>query len=248
MHLINGYAGITGTWLQAASYIQGLPERECYNLVLNVSNPCERLPRESEILRSFNALLLERGEYPINTVADTIFPQRIYREHSLRKLPDVYRDAVFPVLRKKSANRIDTYANRVFWGLDHQGRTISPLIRLIDALQAEMKGNNVKRHRYEMSLSIPGEIPISRNTNTAMGFPCMSHLSFHLDKEKKALICTAIYRSHDYHAKALGNMFGVYRLQKAICEEVKLSPGALVVHSTHAFLGRSIKDFLTGAL
>ena len=56
---------------------------------------------------------------------------------------------------------------------------------------------------------------------------------------------TAIYRSHDYRYKALGNLLGLARLQACVANEVGVQLGTLVVHSIYAYLetGRGRKPF-----
>ena len=54
--------------------------------------------------------------------------------------------------------------------------------------------------------------------------------------ETDILYLTAIYRSHSYVARALGNFLGLADLQAFICNETKLAPGPLVCVSSYARL------------
>jgi hypothetical protein len=69
------------------------------------------------------------------------------------------------------------------------------------------------------------------------GGPCLSHLSFKLFSGRVHL--TAIYRSHDYRYKVLGNLLGLARLQACVSDQVGLPMGSLVVHSTYGFVEKS---------
>ena len=67
-----------------------------------------------------------------------------------------------------------------------------------------------------------------------MGGPCLSHLSFKVINDSVHL--AAMYRSHYYMHRAYGNLLGLARLQAFVAEQVELSPGPLVCHSTMAVL------------
>jgi hypothetical protein len=70
-----------------------------------------------------------------------------------------------------------------------------------------------------------------------MGGPCLSHLSFKYSAG--AVHLTALYRSHEYRYKTLGNLLGLARLQGCVAQEVGAAIGTLVVHSTYAWLAPS---------
>ena len=61
------------------------------------------------------------------------------------------------------------------------------------------------------------------------------HLSFKLHTDDR-LSLTALYRSHFYVQKALGNLLGLSQLMCFIAEQVGLTVGPLVCHSTLAQL------------
>jgi len=67
------------------------------------------------------------------------------------------------------------------------------------------------------------------------GGPCLSHVSLKV-RDRKELLLTAVYRSHHYIERALGNLIGLSRLQAFICNETRLEPGPLVCVSTYAVL------------
>lgn len=236
MKLIRNCSGITETWIAALRHLYyDRQSRSEYNLVLHIEDINAQSNRSLDILHRFDALLKEQGEYSLNTVADTIFPYQLYIQHGIERLPSIYIDQVFPIIRKTHRNSRGTYALRIFKGINHEGEEVRPLDLLINALRTENNPKG-KKHRFEMALSFPGEIPISCNIRSAMGFPCLSHLSFHLDDSRQLLLCTAFYRNHDYYRKTLGNIYGISRLQTAICRAVGLRPGPLTIHSTFAEL------------
>ena len=51
------------------------------------------------------------------------------------------------------------------------------------------------------------------------------------------LSLAAVYRSHDYFHKALGNFVGLSRLLSYVCSKTGHAVGTLTCHSAYAFLG-----------
>jgi thymidylate synthase len=68
------------------------------------------------------------------------------------------------------------------------------------------------------------------------GGPCLQYVQL-LCPDAKTIELSAVYRSHDYYNKALGNLIGLARLLNFVASEVGRNPGSLTCHSMHAFLG-----------
>jgi hypothetical protein len=95
---------------------------------------------------------------------------------------------------------------------------------------------------YEVSLveneDLLTDIPLYRadtDSRRIRGGPCLSHLSFKLMPEGKVML-TAIYRSHYYIQRALGNLLGLAQLLTFVATEVGVDVGSLVCHSTYAVI------------
>jgi thymidylate synthase len=71
--------------------------------------------------------------------------------------------------------------------------------------------------------------------NRTRNGPCLSHVSLKVGVED-TLYLTALYRSHSYVARALGNFLGLASLQAFVCDQTGLAPGPLVCVSTYARL------------
>lgn len=67
-----------------------------------------------------------------------------------------------------------------------------------------------------------------------LGAPCLQYCEF--IREGDHLSLTAVYRSHDYFLKALGNFIGLARLLEYVAYKVGLPVGTIVCHSTYAYL------------
>lgn len=97
------------------------------------------------------------------------------------------------------------------------------------------------RAAYEMDL-LNGEVEMdvalyqpAADCDRTLGQPCLTHLSFKLHPDDR-LSLTALYRSHFYVQKTLGNLLGLSQLMCFIAEQVGLTIGPLVCHSTLAQL------------
>ena len=66
-----------------------------------------------------------------------------------------------------------------------------------------------------------------------MGSPCLQYIEL-LFKTKDTISLLAVYRNHDFFAKALGNFIGLGQLLKFMCRETGKHPGDLVCHSARA--------------
>jgi len=67
------------------------------------------------------------------------------------------------------------------------------------------------------------------------GGPCLQYVQF-IRNEDKVLSLSAVYRSHDYFQKALGNFVGLTRLLRFVCNHSGMQPGTLTCLSTYASL------------
>jgi thymidylate synthase len=68
-----------------------------------------------------------------------------------------------------------------------------------------------------------------------LGAPCWQYAQFIRNSDSE-LSLSALYRSHDYFQKALGNFIGLTRLLKFVCYHSGMQPGTLTCFSTYASL------------
>jgi len=234
-------------WLQAAGRLLEAPDLELYNLIVEIEKPCVINPKDKEIEDWLNQHLKQKKLYTINTVAETIFPASEYKRYQEDGVFNVYPDRVFPTLRKWGANNRGTYAMRILRGINSKGEKTRPLENVIDQLKKQTAPNGRGiRMCYEIALSQPCDISISQNDRNVKAFPCLSHLSFKLSKDRKVVHLTALYRSQYYFEKALGNFLGLARLLSFVAKQVGLEPGSIVCHATYAKLDvrKTVKDEL----
>lgn len=235
--------GIVGAWLRAIEYLYKQPNKESNNVILDISNPCKLSIFERSTIdavsRKINAIDSSKS---ISTVANTIFPQNLYERYGR---PEFYHKFHECFNRAKEKGTWGTYFERMTKiGQGKHGQPINQLELTIKKLTEQRK----YRAAHEVSILdikkdylVEGsEIAIYdplRFGNTFMNMPCLSHISFKVSSEK--LDITAIYRSHYYASKALGNLVGLAQLLKFVARESHIEPGRLTCVSTLAKLDPS---------
>lgn len=225
------------TWFNAIKLLLNDSENFTeYNMIMEIKQPLSRTSSSIAIGKAFDKLLIDAGKFPLNTVADTIFPAFEYKKHGVRGVFDVYPEEIYPSIKCVRSNSRGTYAFRMVRGIDPKGKECNPLKNVLEKLKSQISLSKGKKSVFELSLDEVSTIPIYRNDSSLMGFPCLSHLSFKLSPDKTSLHLTAIYRSHYYIEKALGNLLGLARLQSFLARELGINSGTLVCHSTLATL------------
>lgn len=254
--LIDDQVRIVPTWVAAARYLnKQRPKRQARNLLLEIPNPLELTDDDRATMEKVDEALAPR-ELTLKTVAGTIFPLPMYRKFGRPGYYDKYKAMLE---RGQAENTWGTYAHRMISRPGKEpGTTINPLDDLVNKLanggQPQRK-DGVKvsfTATYELGVADPeedllrepdegGDLPTynpALDRNDWLGLPCLSHLSF------KRVPCdgghavdlTAMYRSHHYCARALGNLLGLAQLLSFVAEESQLKVGTLSCLSTHAEL------------
>ena len=228
-------------WLQGCDHLllQEADHWRDYNLVLEVSDPLALPPDERAVVEILGAFLADGGGLPFNTVVNTIFPAQLYARHGADGVYERYVAELYPQIKKHRDCSWGTYAHRILCRTDLDGTTINPLKELVAKLRSQLKLTGPNRAVYELDIIDPFlDIPIydARQDRTRpLGGPCLSHLSFKLTADHRVML-TALYRSHWYVQRALGNLFGLAHLQHFVAQETGLALGPLVCHSSMALL------------
>lgn len=223
LHPIPTAKTCAAAWITAAQHLVSVGD-EAYNVVIDIDDPIRHTPRDKEIIMGLDRFLRERGAYPIATVANTIFPQDLYRRHGVKKFRAEYLRG-YDAIRKKGWGRY--FERMVRWPTDGD-ETTDQLHDLIKRLSAQLSSKQTFRNVYEMTLFDPAR-DATRNRNRQ----CLSFLSFKLHHDR-GLMLTAMYRNHHYIARALGNFIGLGNLMAYIAEQVGTTVGPLTCVSTHA--------------
>jgi hypothetical protein len=211
-------------WVIAAQELISLGD-EAYNVVVDIDDPIRHTPRDKAIIMGLDSFLRERRVYPIVTVANTIFPQDLYRRHGAKKFRAEYLRG-YDSLKNKGWGRY--FERMVRWQTDDEGNVTDQLSDLVKKLSQNLGGKQKYKSVYEMTLFDPAR-DRRRNRNRQ----CLSFLSFKLHPDR-GLMLTAMYRNHSYIARALGNFIGLGNLMAYIAEQIGTTVGPLTCISTHA--------------
>ena len=221
-------------WLGASRHLVGSAGWTDTTVVLHIARPTLIRPEDQSVADILNEFLVTHGKYSHHTVAETIFPGYEYITHGVDGVYRIYPDDVFPRLKNHEDMRHwGTYAHRLLRRRDGDGSDYNPLEYCV----RKMKDKARKRAAYELGLGFGFDLATyddDDDRGDRMGGPCLSHLSFKVIDNSVHL--AAMYRSHYYVHRAYGNLLGLARLQSFVADQIELSPGPLVCHSTMAVL------------
>ena len=221
-------------WLGAAVHLLGRPNWTDTTIILHIARPTLVRNEDQAAADILEEFLVDHGQYSHHTVAETIFPGYEYVTHGVEGVYRTYPEEVFPRIKSHEDMRHwGTYAYRLLRRRDDTGKEYNPLEYCIEKMRDKVR----KRAAYELGLGFGFDLATyDDNDDRAdrMGGPCLSHLSFKVIGD--AVHLAAMYRSHYYVHRAYGNLLGLARLQSFVAEQIGLSSGPLVCHSTMALL------------
>lgn len=243
--LFDTYERIVPTWLAAVRHLSQ-PKAAVRNLLLEIPLPLTMTDGDRDIVRTVDAALRARNDgLTIDTVANTIFPRGLAAKYDRPELYERYHSMID---RAKKPGSWGTYFDRMTRRQSATGISVNPLDNLIEKVRRNIDSGRVYQSTYEL----PSCDPVVDLCDTELGFelgtydptqdalrprsgPCLSHLSFKITN-KTHVDLTAVYRSHTYCSRALGNLIGLARLLHWVADKTELEVGTLSCLSTHAEL------------
>jgi len=216
-------------WLAAATAVEA-SGGEAQNVVIDIADPLLESEVDVAIVREVDGFLRGHGVNSLSGVANTIFPQATYERHGPEAFYSVYRNQVFPRMKKITRDWGRYFHRLTEWKAvkDNKIITINPLDDLVDFMREQISSDRTYRNVYEMTVFDP-----TRDARKVSNRQCLSFLSFKLDAENR-LTLTVMYRNHVYIARGLGNFIGLGRLQKFVADQSGAQMGSLTCVSTHA--------------
>jgi hypothetical protein len=175
-----------------------------------------------------------KGYQPVETVAFTIFPERIWKLCAEDRT-EFYREAMLNLRTftswEPTKNRGGMYFGRLFgFGVDHKtgrplgyeattaldanGNQIEHVIRQLT--KAVRRGKNVARMQLQAATFDPFR---DLTTSGQPAFPCLQHIAFNTDVKNRALELNAFYATQQLYVKAYGNWLGLCRLGAFVAAE-----------------------------
>jgi hypothetical protein len=231
-------------WLGAAYVLYQAPGRKAVHVMVRIAEP----DKEDQPIREAAAALIaarnatkenpDKHFPPIETTSTTIFPAFWASQFpEPGELAGHYRERYhsdYGGLRYFKANARGTYFGRIV-AYPRPGEDAEAADQLTDTvrkLRDELSGNGgpgPKRARYEIN------IYNERCDTNPMSFPCLAHLSVHLDGDRR-LNVQAVYRNEHIVQRGYGNFLGLAELQAYIANAVGVEVGELLMTIGHGEL------------
>lgn len=244
---------LSDAWIQLLEAVNAKPHGTATHTFLSVAAPQERA--HAGVSEVVNRFLRERNKHGINTVANTIFPSRLYNDPGIEWTPELsdedaqlldkaasefyeaYLEAL-PHLQQVPANRGGTYFSRM---ISWPGKTttgVNQLALRIEALRGERR--NHRRTANFSDIAVMGEADGAGegleeyvvSDNRTRGFPCLVHVE--ISVRGGLLSVLAVYRHWHLITRGYGNLVGMVRLQEFLCQQTGFAPGELSVIAGHA--------------
>ena len=218
-HIIKA-AGIVEAWKAAAALL--LEDGDRFNLNVHVADPATS--NEAEVARFCHRRVAPDISKSVFDVANTIFPATgPLHSGDLNRFFSHYQK-VYERGQRRHRQAWGTYFLRlVSFGAAKENQ----LRKIINGLTT---WKSRPRAAFVVHLS-SAEVDNPRH----MGAPCWQYAQF-IRNGDDVLSLSAVYRSHDYFQKALGNFVGLTRLLRFICAHSGMTPGTLTCLSTYASL------------
>lgn len=216
-------------WLAAAQRVNALPGHEAHNVIIGVTNPTAMSNADMALIKTVDSFLRQNDKYPVETVANTVFPAALYKQYGAPKFYDIYLNNVYPRIKKKG-DWGRYFERMISYPLDRKGSAIRPLQDIVEKMRQNVSKDRCFQNIYELTIYDP-----IRDAGPVMNRQCLSFLSFKVtDDAPRKLLLTALYRNHYYVQRLLGNLIGLGRLMNFVATEVGLEVGDLTIVSTHA--------------
>lgn len=244
MSIILGEHRIVPTWIKALEHLKQNKGR-ARNVMLELDQPNVVTQQDKACIGLVDVALRQYCDgLSVQTVAGTIFPQGLYKRAGAAQLESRF----FKVMdRAKKKGTWGTYAMRLMRRADLKGEPFNPLERVVGKLKHAAGLGNAFMSNYELGVHAPEdltldepafcEVPLyspGRDSKVIQNYPCLSHLTFKL--VDGSIDLTAIYRSHWYAQRALGNLIGLSHLMDFVATESGTKVGRLTCISTDATL------------
>ena len=216
-------------WLETAKVIQKTDGFHLGGVFVHIEDPLRMARDELAVVRHVDAFLRAHNQYPVSTVANTIFPASLDQGDGV----DAFTERYLQVFERSMKSGWGRYFERlVRWPDPKGGPPINQLAVIIDMLKGARTGT-FHTDKYELVVSDP-----ARRIRNVRDRPCLSLIELKPEKPNR-LHMLATYRNHYYVQKTLGNMLGLASLQEFIAREAGFEAGTLTISSTNATLETS---------
>lgn len=228
---------LSRAWAQAFLAVMQRGVEEISPLTVAIEGLDEgRPPEEPSIRRALDDALADLGKLSCRTVANTIFPKKLWNPKLGREVLFERYARVWPMLKESDArNRNGTYFRRLT-SFGAQGKN-----QLEHVASTYARGNR-RRSALQAGIFDPSE---DHNDQPLSGFPCLQNVSF-APFDKTKLRVTGVYATQYLFEKAYGNYLGLYELGRFMAQELGLELAQLNCIASVAARGEPSKKALRG--
>ncbi|MXY32831.1 MAG: hypothetical protein F4186_12940 [Boseongicola sp. SB0676_bin_33] len=217
-------------WVETAKALRDAHKSRLGGVIVHIQSPHVMSDGEIAVIRHVDRFLRAHEQYPVSTVANTIFPQSLDFGDGAEALAERY----MKTFRRSMNSGWGRYFERfVAWPNPKGGKPINQLAIVIKML-SEARTGVFHTEKYELVVSDPARL--MRNVRNR---PCLSLVELKPEKDTNLLHIYATYRNHYYVQKTLGNILGLVDLQAFIAREAGFEVGTLTLNSTSANLETS---------
>ncbi len=217
-------------WVETAKALRDTNGFHLGGVNVHIQFPHLMCDAEIAVIRHVDRFLRAHGQYPVSTVANTIFPQCLDHGDGAEALAERY----MKTFKRSMKSGWGRYFERfVAWPNPKGGKPINQLAVVIDML-SEARARVFHTDKYELVVSDP-----ARRIRNVRNRPCLSLVELKPEKATNLLHIYATYRNHYYIQKTLGNILGLVDLQAFIARQAGFEVGTLTLNSTSANLETS---------
>lgn len=216
---------LSWVWAEAVRKIQNKAGNTLSPLIVSIHgfDQSGNLQEDPVLRRDLDALLAAQGMIDIETVAFTIFPERLWQiaGGDRASLFEIYRRA-FP--KYQVMNRQLNGKGLYFERMTMFGRGPCGGNQLEFIIQEYSRRKGVRDSMLQASVFDPER---DHSKTAQIGFPCLQHVSF--VPTQHGLVTNAFYATQQLFNKAYGNYLGLAQLGRFVARECGMEPARLNV-------------------
>ena len=217
-------------WAKAFAKLTEPGVQEITPLVVTVTDFTDGYPtQDTHIQGRLEAILIKNNKFPINTVANTLFPESMWNPKMGRTHLFERYMRLLPIIKRNSPqNRYGLYFERLIaYGIG------SERMNQLDHIIRTYRNGNRRRSALQASIFLPGR---DHTDQVRRGFPCMQHVAF-TPYNNGELAVTGFYASQYIFERAYGNYLGLCNLGRFMAHEMDLHLTRMTCVAGVAMLG-----------
>ncbi|MGB7443426.1 MAG: thymidylate synthase [Coleofasciculaceae cyanobacterium] len=217
---------LSHAWAKAFLHIIDNPGKKISPLVVSITGFNNGIANEDqEIRQSLDKCLVDAGDQQIHTVANTIFPDSLwrrskYQRHELfeRYLKFLPRAKAIKHCKKKNSRGLYFERLIAFGSGPNDGNQLDFIISEYQTAKENPKRKGVRTSMFQASIFDPGRDHVDL---VQLPFPCLQHVSF--VPQGETLTLNAFYATQQLLNKGYGNYLGLCRLGNFMAHEMGLT-------------------------